>query len=218
MVKNRVQQVNAFIIAGGKSSRMKQGVEMPSSDKAFLSIDGRFLIEHAIHQARVADDIYIVGPKEKFSAYGRVVLDVFPDAGPLGGIHAALKKSRADQNLILPVDMPFLKRDFLRYLLDFALKHPAMVTVPRTNGRVQPLCAVYRRDFADLAETALKDGRHKIDELFPKDGTVFVDLDSPEMKGKGFDADMFDNINSPDDYAAAAKRTVPWRRAKTSHE
>src|SRR3954467_1325787 len=119
-------------MAGGKSSRMKQGPEMPSSDKAFLSVDGRFLIEHAIQQARVADDIYIVGPKEKFSAYGRVVLDIFPQAGPLGGIHAALKRTRTDLNLILPVDMPFLKREFLTHMLHVALKNTAVVTVPRT--------------------------------------------------------------------------------------
>src|SRR3954468_10899834 len=110
---------------------MQKGPDMPSSDKAFLSIDGRFLIEHAIYQARVADDIFIVGPKDKFSAYGRVVLDVFLDAGPLGGIHAALKRTRTELNLILPVDMPFLKREFLVYMLDVTLKNSALVTVPR---------------------------------------------------------------------------------------
>src|SRR5258707_8883815 len=136
-----VQEVNAFIIAGGKSSRMNKGLDMPSSDKAFLSLNGRFLIEHAIFQARVADDVYIVGPKDKFSAYGRVVADVFPEAGPLGGIHAALKRTRTDLNLILPVDMPFLRREFLSYLLDLALKNSATVTVPRMNGRLQPLCS-----------------------------------------------------------------------------
>ncbi len=218
MVKNRVQQVNAFIIAGGKSSRMKQGVEMPSSDKAFLTVDGRYLIEHAIHQARVADDIYIVGPKDKFSAYGRVVLDIFPDAGPLGGIHAALKKSRAELNLMLPVDMPFMQREFLRYMLAEALKNSAMVTVPTMNGRLQPLCAVYRCEFAVLAEAALKDGKHKIDQLFPKYGTAFIDIETAQMKEKGFDAAMFDNINSPDDYEKAAQRQVPWRKASTSYE
>lgn len=210
--------MNAFIIAGGKSSRMKEGVSMPSSDKAFLSVDGRFLIEHAIHQARVADDIYIVGPKEKFSAYGRVVLDIYPDAGPLGGIHAALKKTRTDLNLILPVDMPFMKRDFLRYLLDLALKGNATVTVPRMNGRLQPLCAVYRKSFADSAENALKEGKHKIDDVFPKEGTVFIDIDTPEMTRKGFDVSLFDNINSPEDYERASKRQAPWRKAKTSYE
>src|SRR6185437_15528881 len=145
---------------------MKQGPEMPSSSKAFLAVDGRFLIEHAIQQARVADDIYIVGPKDKFSAYGRVVLDIFPDAGPLGGIHAALKRTRAELNLILPVDMPFLKRDFLLYMLETALKNTALVTVPRMNGRLQPLCAVYRKGFVEAAETALNEGKHKVDVLF----------------------------------------------------
>jgi molybdenum cofactor guanylyltransferase len=213
-----VQEVNAFIIAGGQSSRMKQGPEMPSSDKAFLTVDGRFLIEHAIQQGRVADDIYIVGPKEKFSAYGRVVLDIFPGAGPLGGIHAALKRTRADLNLILPVDMPFLKREFLAYLLETALKNAALVTVPRANGRLQPLCAVYRKKFADVAEIALNEGKHKIDALFPPDATAIIDVDSPEMKKLGFEPSMFDNLNSPADYERAAKRKVPWTKAKRAHE
>src|SRR5438132_1011519 len=179
---------------------MKDGVKMPSSDKAFLTIEGRFLIEHAIHQARVADDIYIVGPKEKFSAYGRVVLDIFPDAGPLGGIHAALKRTRTELNLILPVDMPFLKREFLKHMLEVALDNKATITVPRMNSRLQPLCAVYRKAFLTLAEEALKQGQHKVDALFPKDSTAFIDVDSAEMKLLGFDSSMFDNINSPDDY------------------
>lgn len=191
---------------------------MPSSSKAFLAVDGHFLIEHAIQQARVADDIYIVGPKDKFSAYGRVVLDIFPDAGPLGGIHAALKRTRAELNLILPVDMPFLKRDFLMYLLDVALKNTALVTVPRMNGRLQPLCAVYRKGFVDAAEAALNDGKHKVDVLFVPQSTAYIDVDSPAMKHLGFETGMFDNINSPDDYERAAKRKVPWSRVKRAHE
>lgn len=197
---------------------MKQGLEMPSSDKAFLSLEGRFLIEHAIHQARVADDVYIVGPKDKFSAYGRVVADIFPDAGPLGGIHAALKRTRAELNLIVPVDMPFLKREFLLYMLDLALKNTATVTVPRVDGKLQPLCAVYRRQFLEPAEAALKAGRHKIDALFSSVETAFIDIQGGEMKKRGFDASMFDNINSPDDYQRAAGRSVPWRKAHTAHD
>src|SRR3954463_12180308 len=197
---------------------MQQGVEMPSSDKAFLSLDGRFLIEHAIYQARVADDIYIVGPKEKFSAYGRVVLDIFPEAGPLGGIHAALQRTRTDLNLILPVDMPFMKREFQKAMLQVALKNDAVVTVPRMNGRLQPLCAVYRTEFVEIAEAALKKGEHKIDAQFPADSTAFIDVDSTALNQLGFDVSMFDNLNSPDDYARAAKREVPWSRVSSAHE
>jgi molybdopterin-guanine dinucleotide biosynthesis protein A len=211
-----VQEVNAFIIAGGKSSRMQSGPEMPSSDKAFLSLDGRFLIEHAIHQARVADDIYIVGPKDKFSAYGRVVVDIFPHAGPLGGIHAALKRTRTELNLMLPVDMPFMKREFLTYMLQTALDNKAVVTVPRMNGRLQPLCAVYRKRFGSIAEEALEKRDHKIDSLFPQQGTAFIDIETPEMANQGFDVSMFDNINSPDDYQRAEKRTVPWTKTNSA--
>ena len=39
-------------------------------------------------------------------------------------------------------------------------------TVREAGGRWQPLCAVYRREFADAAEKALRAGRYKIDGLF----------------------------------------------------
>ena len=89
----------AFVLAGGRSSRM-------GHDKAFLDFHGESLLTRALQLAQsVTADVAIVGPSSKFATFGRVVEDTFRNQGPLGGIHAALKNSTADLNLILAVDM-----------------------------------------------------------------------------------------------------------------
>jgi len=205
-----VQEITAFIIAGGKSTRMGRG-----TDKAFLKLDGKALVEHMIRKAKsLADDVLIVGPKEKFSAYGRVIEDIYKDCGPLGGLHAALNRSRTELNVVVPVDTPFLDEAFLAYMIDEARKNTALVTVPKLNDGLQPLCAVYRRGFLTIAEESLKEGKYKIDALFAPEIVCVLDLNSDEMKKRGFDATMFDNINTPKDYEGAAKRVSPKSRAK----
>src|SRR5437879_12975870 len=117
----------------------------PGKDKAFLLRNGRALIDLMIQKAKsVADDVFIVGPKEKFSSYGRVVEDRYPDCGPLGGIQAALNRSRTELNVVLPIDIPFVDQAFLSYLIGEAERSAALVTVPKVKGGLQPLCAVYR--------------------------------------------------------------------------
>jgi molybdopterin-guanine dinucleotide biosynthesis protein A len=187
----------------------------PGQDKAFLKFGKRTLVEQVIHTAKsVADDVFIVGPKDKFSAFGRIVQDIYPDCGPLGGLHAALTRSTTDLNLMLPVDTPFITSEFLSFLTDKARKSSAMITVPRVGEYLQPLCAVYRREFLPISEAALNAGKYKIDPLFPPDNTMVIDIESAAMKDKGFTSSMFDNINSPEDYERAANRTPFKEQAK----
>src|ERR1700719_790501 len=156
-------EVTAFILAGGKSTRM-------GKDKAFVEFEGRTLLARALElTASVASNVRIGGGREKFAAFAPVVEDVFRDCGPLGGIHAALRNSATDINLMLAVDMPFVSWALLRYLIGQAEKsEEAAVVVPRGKEGWQPLCALYRRDFADAAEDALRAGQNKIDRLFGK--------------------------------------------------
>ena len=155
-----LSDVAAFILAGGKSTRM-------GADKAFVVLDGRTLLARALESARgVTADVRIVGDPAKFAEFAPVVEDVFRECGPLGGIHAALRASAAELNLMLAVDVPFVSAGLVEFLIARARGSAALVTVARAGGRWQPLCAVYRREFADAAEKALQQGRYKIDALF----------------------------------------------------
>src|SRR5438270_7356194 len=155
-----VNDLSAFVLAGGRSSRM-------GSDKAFLEINGQTLLARALQLATsVTDDAYIVGSRDKFQPLGATVEDIYSDRGPLGGIHAALSATKRELNLVLAVDLPFIEPKFLDSLVHLAKKDDAVVTVPRAAGGLQPLCAVYRTEFRPVAEQALQAGRNKIDPLF----------------------------------------------------
>lgn len=171
-------------------------------DKAFLELGGRTLFSRAMDLAGgIAPTVRIVAPQEKFLTIAHTVEDVFPDSGPLGGIHAALTCTTTELNLILAVDLPLVEADFLRYLVAQASQVSALVTVPEAGKGLQPLCAVYRRDFRGVAEHALKKKKNKIDALFADVETRVIA--QPEMTRMGFSAKMFQNLNTPEEFSKA---------------
>jgi molybdopterin-guanine dinucleotide biosynthesis protein A len=191
---------SAFVLAGGRSSRM-------GTDKAFLQFDGHALLARALDRLHaLTPEVRIVGPAAKFALHGRVIEDTYPGRGPLAGIHAALSASPTDLNLILAVDLPFVTDSLLRFIVEQARACDAVVTVPRIGGGYQPLCAVYRRAFAPLAAAALEAGRNKIDALFS--ATITRILEESELGRFAFSAAMFENLNTLEDL----RRAIPEKR------
>jgi molybdenum cofactor guanylyltransferase len=183
----------AFILAGGRSSRM-------GFDKAFLRLGRGTLLEHLIAKAKeVCETVALVGDKQRLRPYGWVIEDEFPGQGPLAGIQAALQSSSAQElNLFLAVDIPKVSTAFLKYLLKTASSSPACVTVPYSNGFPQPLCAVYRTEFGPVAEAALRAGHNKIDTLFKQ--VPIQRIEESELTELGFPPSIFDNVNTPEDW------------------
>jgi molybdenum cofactor guanylyltransferase len=174
-------------------------------DKAFMQLGGRTLLAHALERAQAATgNAWIVGSTEKFAAFGPVVEDVYPERGPLAGIQAALAGTRTELNLITAVDMPFLQLDFLNYLIDQARASKAAVVVPRASGGWQPLCAVYRKDFAEVAQRSLSAGKNKIDALFAEVQTLVIG--QTELEREGFQEEMFRNLNTEQDWREAKQK------------
>lgn len=170
-------------------------------DKAFVILDGRTLLARMLEVGRsVSPDVRIVGDPAKFSHFAPVVEDIFPGCGPLAGIHAALRFSKTDLNLILAVDIPFLSSEFLEFLIARSRQSAATVTVVRISADWQPLCAVYRHAFADIAEEALQSGRYKIGTLFAKTQTEVISESG--LQTAGYSPQLFRNLNTPDDLSA----------------
>lgn len=193
-----VPALTAFVLAGGRSTRM-------GTDKAFVVLDGQTLLARTLDLVRsLMSDVRIVGDPGKFAPFASVVEDMFPGCGPLAGIHAALRSSQTDLNLILAVDTPFVTPVLLQYMLGRATDSSATVTVPRTSQGWQPLCAIYHRNFASIAEEALRAGHYKIDPLFSEAGVQVIS--EVELQSAGFAPHLFSNLNTPEDLAAAARK------------
>jgi len=195
---HKLDTVTGFILAGGKSTRM-------GMDKAFLSLNGSTLIERTkAVLGQVCEKVFILGPQRVYGRFGECCEDIYRDCGPLGGIHAALLKSNTPYSLVTAVDTPFISAEFFSYMIERALNSSAMVTVPRIGGVVQPACVVFSREFRPLAEAALKAGKYKVEPVFPAEKTLLLtekDLNQFAQAGE-----MFENLNTPEDFERARKR------------
>lgn len=173
-------------------------------DKASLMLNGRTLLAIMTDLAQTAvKRVRVCGSRQQFGP--DAVEDIFPGCGPLGGIHAALANSETEWNLALAVDIPFVTPEFLKFLVAEAQRSQVVVTVPMVGGRYQPLCAIYRREFGGIAESSLRRGRNKIDLLFAE--TTVRKIEDAEINELAFDARMFDNLNTPEDFDRAQRRT-----------
>lgn len=185
---------SAIILAGGASSRMGR-------DKAFIAINGQPLLARQIQNARTAGaaEIFIAGRKAvDYSRFNHpILIDRFPDAGPLAGIESGLAHMTNQLLLVLAVDLPAMNPDFLRTLM----KHcdPERGVVSRIAGQIEPLVAIYPKAAWPLAASFLKRDL-RVAKQFAREceaaGFVrWFDVAATETK-------LFVNCNHPDELPA----------------
>ncbi|HET8783326.1 MAG TPA: molybdenum cofactor guanylyltransferase, partial [Pyrinomonadaceae bacterium] len=110
-----IGQIEAFILAGGASSRM-------GTDKSQLLLENQTFVERiGATLLTVTDTIRLVGGSDilKFP----VVADVYPQWGALGGLHAALSACRGEWAIVVACDLPFVTSELFRSLASMRAEH-----------------------------------------------------------------------------------------------
>jgi molybdopterin-guanine dinucleotide biosynthesis protein A len=121
-----------------------------------------------------------------------VIPDLQPGYGPLSGIEAALAATARPLNVFLPVDLPLLPAHFLLWMLHRAETTGAAMTVPRMNGRPQPLCAVYHRDLLGHITASLRAGDYKVMPVVTAAARAYSSSDPIDI----FDVELVSSANS----------------------
>ncbi|MEO8574047.1 MAG: molybdenum cofactor guanylyltransferase [Pyrinomonadaceae bacterium] len=141
-----VPPIEAFILIGGKSSRL-------GTDKAFVELGGRTLIKRAVVNVRAglpdAEVTVVAGNSTRFaiealSADVPFILDLHEYRGPLGGLHAALAYAKTPWIFVLACDYPFVSPDLIELLSGAVSEDRGAVVPKQRDGRLQPLCAFYK--------------------------------------------------------------------------
>lgn len=151
---SKTHLAGAMILAGGESRRM-------GSDKAALLWKGLPLIEQVIKELQPFEvPLLVVNRNENARDYfgARSVCDLFPGAGPVGGILTGLKSSDEGWHIVVACDMPYLKREVFELLLTEAGDDFDAV-VPVHDGGVEPLCALYNASAISGLQAFLDSGR-----------------------------------------------------------
>jgi molybdenum cofactor guanylyltransferase len=195
--------ISCIILAGGKSIRF-------GHDKVLERIGNTSLLEQVIsHVDSISKDIIIVTAKERTFAQlanhpkVKIITDIFPGQGSLGGIYTGLVKSKSFYNLVVAADMPFLNESLLRYMIKVADGYDFIL--PHVNSWYEPLHAIYSRNCIDPIKSILEQGKKVIVELFNHVNVRYVEAEEIDQ----FDPKhlSFFNINTREDLERAKKIT-----------
>lgn len=187
---NNLAQFTGAVLAGGQSRRM-------GTDKAFIQVDGKRLIDCALDALAGASQRLIVGGTDlklgeaAAASDAQHVADCWPGEGPLGAAATALGLAHHPVTVILPCDLPAISAE------DVAVLVKAVCDAPPTTAPSAAVFTDQRRHYlplaidtraAELAERLFQSGRRAVASLLDEVAVVDVaaapsaiaDLDSPK--------------------------------------
>jgi len=190
--------VCGYVLAGGLSSRM-------GSDKAEMQLGGLTLLEIAVGKLRqICGEVVVVGRREFVPAGVRVIPDLRPGCGPMGGIEAALSDAGSGRAMFLPVDMPLVPADLLGRMAREWIGSDARVCLAVVDGRVQPLVSLVGSEMLRAVRGALARGEYKV---------------SPVLEGAGAeDASQVEGRSVVRTEISTAERDLIWPGWRPSEE
>lgn len=188
---------DAYILAGGKSKRMGE-------DKRNVLFKEKTLLETAIENLNdIFENVTIVVNSNYPPALNnvRIISDIIPDKGPLGGIYTALKDSGKSHIFIVAADMPYVKKDVVLSLLSNAspsydIIYPVHIDKNKKET-FEPLHAFYSQNCISYIKKMLDDGCYQINALFSELENLKI------LPVKSEEETSFININTRNDLIKA---------------
>ena len=196
-----MENITAIILAGGKSRRI-------GSDKAFLKLNGESVIERIYNLlTKIFSYVIIISnkPDEFKFLTTNVYKDIYPNFGPLSGIHSGLTNSQTENNFFISCDMPFVNEEVIKFIV--SKNSESDITLSKSKTTVHSLCGIYKKSCLSRADELLsfaisqkniKTGKTsvKLFDLINYVKTTVVDLNSEKFYNHGL---MF-NMNTLEDY------------------
>ncbi len=185
-----------LILAGGMSRRMQ-------TDKAALEINGKLQLEHAFELASglcaktfvsVRSDQLADPLRSRFPT----IVDQKDGLGPIGGISSAQAAHPEAAWLVLACDLPFLNTATLKFLLENRdPSKPATAFISTHDGLPEPLCAVWEPSSREAVAAWIASGKTCPRKFLINSATHLLKQPDPQA---------LDNVNTPDELAAANER------------
>lgn len=171
--------INCIVLAGGKGLRL-------GHNKVLEPIGNGSLLQRVINSIRfLRSDIFIVTasgqslPQLAGQPGLRIVTDIYPGKGSLGGLYTGLTASNSFYNLVVACDMPFLNQALLRYMAQVSAGFDAVV--PRLGNMVEPLHAIYSKSCLAPIERLLKQDNLKVRDMLPLIRIRYVEAEEIDM-------------------------------------
>ncbi len=194
--KQSNSSIGCAILAGGKSSRMGQ-------DKALLTYDNTSFIQKLCEELDFFEEKYIArgsNPDCMQKDWTRVD-DIYAERGPIGGIHAVLSTCTAGAMFFASCDMPLLQRGLVEKICGLLEEETDAVIAVSADGRIHPLCGVYRKSVTALLEQQILSGNHRLMKALEQLQVVYLKLSEQESL-------LLQNINTQEEYELLLRRNI----------
>ena len=176
--------MNFYILAGGKSRRLGR-------NKALVELYGQTIIEKVISAIPTRkENIKIV--TSTFQTFHflklKMISDIHPGLGPIGGVHAGLVDSTFDFNFFLACDLPLISTGVVQTVLDSHAGQD-IFGISTKNG-LEPLCAIYSKGCISAIEKQMKVKDYSLHTLFETVPSEFIKIE---------DSNILFNLNTTQD-------------------
>lgn len=200
-VHSTTAPISAVVVAGGHSTRL-------GHDKRVLRLwgdNGPTLLEHTVVlMAQHCDEVIVVlnDPEAWPGLAARIVPDLYPQGGPLGGIYSGLVVAAYPFVFAVASDMPLLNAALIAWMI--AQPRDYDVLVPRTGaGRarnrlgVESLHAIYGAACREPIRRQLDAGNPQVIGFYSEARVQYVEYET--INALDPDGRAFRNVNTPDD-------------------
>ncbi len=177
-----LDQIPAYILCGGKSSRM-------TTEKGLVKLQENTFIDRIISVLESNNMLVkLITENENYSEIGYEILpDIYKNKGPLAGIHSALADSKKESILVLSCDIPLFNSQTLTALHSNAVPEKEVVYAT-ANGKDHPLVGFYKKSLLKKLENALDNNDLKVMNFVKEQNFQKIEID---------DARSLSNINTP---------------------
>jgi molybdopterin-guanine dinucleotide biosynthesis protein A len=190
-------EVTGVLLAGGKSRRMGE-------DKRYLVVGEQTLLERGLGVLRsMFHEVLVVIAQDSapLDIDARVVRDLVPDCGSLGGIYTGLTQATSPYIFAVACDMPFLNQAVITQFTN--RRDTADIVMARLATRLHPMHALYGKGCLSAMEQMIVARQLKIQELVSHASLRVQYVTEADLLSIDPSWRSFHNVNTPEDLEAA---------------
>ena len=189
--------VTGVLLAGGKSRRMGE-------DKRYLVVGEQTLLERGLAVFRsIFQEVLVVIAQDSppLSIDARVVRDLVPDCGSLGGLYTGLTQATTPYIFVVACDMPFLNQAVIAQFM--SRRATADIVIAKLDGRLHPMHALYSACCLPALEQMIRARQLKIQEIVSQSSLRVRYVTETDLLTIDPSGHSFYNVNTMADLEAA---------------
>lgn len=189
--------VTGVLLAGGKSRRMGE-------DKRYLVVGEQTLLERGLAVLRsIFHEVLVVIAQDSppLDVDARVVRDLVPDCGSLGGLYTGLMQATTPYIFVVACDMPFLDPAVIAQFTN--RRTSADIVMGKLAARLHPMHALYGKRCLPAVEQMILAQELKIQELVSHGSLQVQYVTEEDLRTLDPSGRSFHNVNTPADLEVA---------------